>query len=391
MRKKLTAFVVLVMATVLFVPNTFASDDVASVGGTTYNTLQEAIDKASDGDTVKLLADVNESIVVSSKSITLDLGSSNITAISNKDAITVSNGATLTISGTGVVASSTKGYAAIYNNGTTIINGGTYKTVGYYVILQHGTMTINGGQINGVSGSSAIDNGYYDYGSQNERKGYVSGKGIKNPKLTINGGTLTNSFNVVKNDDGGILEVNGGTITSTEQAAIQNVNVTTINGGTINATGGDKTAIINAKLDDNVDKGELVINDGTFNSDYLFCSGTFKNGGSVEITDGEFNNSLGVILPITTAPVTVTVTGGTFATKPSSDETTIPEGYTEIKNADGTTTVSKIEEPKEEPKTDDVVPETPNTSDNSMISLGMFIISLFGMVYTVNKLKNLED
>lgn len=391
MRKKLTAFVVLVMATVLFVPNTFASDDVASVGGTTYNTLQEAIDKASDGDTVKLLADVNESIVVTSKSITLDLGSSNITALSNKDAITVSNDATLTISGTGVVASSTKGYAAIYNNGTTIINGGTYKTVGYYVILQHGTMTINGGQINGVSGSSAIDNGYYDYGSQNERKGYVSGKGIKNPKLTINGGTLTNSFNVVKNDDGGILEVNGGTITSTEQAAIQNVNVTTINGGTINATGGDKTAIINAKLDDNVDKGELVINDGTFNSDYLFCSGTFKNGGSVEITDGEFNNSLGVILPITTAPVTVTVTGGTFATKPSSDETTIPEGYTEIKNADGTTTVSKIEEPKEEPKTDDVVPETPNTSDNSMISLGMFIISLFGMVYTVNKLKNLED
>ncbi len=46
---------------------------VASVGGTNYPSLQEAIDAAVDGDTVTLLADRTESVTVG-KSITLDLG-----------------------------------------------------------------------------------------------------------------------------------------------------------------------------------------------------------------------------------------------------------------------------------------------------------------------------
>ncbi|WP_337612509.1 hypothetical protein, partial [Agathobaculum sp.] len=61
--------------------------------------------------------------------------------------------------------------------------------------------------------------------------------------LTINGGLFTGGLNTVKNDDNGIITINNGTFTNVTQAAFQNHNVATINGGMFDAPGYD--AVLN--------------------------------------------------------------------------------------------------------------------------------------------------
>ena len=47
---------------------------VAEVGGKSYSSLQEAINKAQGGETVTLLTDATENVTIAGKNITLDLG-----------------------------------------------------------------------------------------------------------------------------------------------------------------------------------------------------------------------------------------------------------------------------------------------------------------------------
>ena len=114
---------------------------VAAIGTTHYSTLQEAVDAATAGQTVKLVADVTEDITIpTGKNITLDLGNSTLTNKSG-DTIVVEIGATLTVTGSGTVDNVTHGKAAIYNNGTVILNGGSY--------LEGATARERNGQIGG--------------------------------------------------------------------------------------------------------------------------------------------------------------------------------------------------------------------------------------------------
>ena len=78
-----------------------AETKVAKVGDAEYATLQAAIDAATAGQTVKLVANTAEDIKISAgKDITLDLGNSKLTNKSG-DTITVALGATLTVTGNG--------------------------------------------------------------------------------------------------------------------------------------------------------------------------------------------------------------------------------------------------------------------------------------------------
>ena len=112
------------------------SDPVAQIGETTYATLQAAINAATAGQTVKLVANTAEDIKIpAGKDITLDLGNSKLTNKSG-DTITVELGATLTVTGNGesadedgsagTVDNTTHQKADIVNNGTVILNGGWY-------------------------------------------------------------------------------------------------------------------------------------------------------------------------------------------------------------------------------------------------------------------------
>ena len=257
MKKVLTKLLVL-FAFLFLAPNIFAVELTENL------TLEE---------------DLEDCIIVKGKSdITIDLNNHNITCTVS-DAIYVENGATLTIKGDGVVQSVTKGKAAIFNNGIVTLNGGTYtadnEKTAYYSILNHGEMTINEGvtvsQTN-YKTSSLFDNGYSSYSSTNERKGYVEGKGMSSPILTINGGLFDGGMNTIKNDDGAILEINDGHFINNIQVAVMNWNIATINGGVFEVpTGNDKTTVFVGSYGNNsVDKGILIINDGIFNRNYSF-------------------------------------------------------------------------------------------------------------------------
>ena len=81
MKKLLAILLALVM--VLAVVPAFAEGEVAQIGGTKYATLDEAIEKAADSDTIVLLADCTTAGMNLSKNLTIDGGESKYTVTFN--------------------------------------------------------------------------------------------------------------------------------------------------------------------------------------------------------------------------------------------------------------------------------------------------------------------
>lgn len=172
-----------------------ASSAIATIGGVGYASLAEAIAAAKDGDTVTLLADITEDVVIN-KNITFDLGGKTITNTgAGKATLTVASGATATVKNGSIVGGAS--YYNIQNNGTAILEGITATA--------------------GNTGSSMIDN----WGT-----------------LTITSGTYTGGLNVVKSEEGSTLVINGGdftldySVSNSYNAVIFVYGDTTINGGT---------------------------------------------------------------------------------------------------------------------------------------------------------------
>ena len=277
------------------------TNGVAEVGGRYYASLQKAVDNAGKGETVTLLQDTAEDIVIpEGAELTLNL---NGKTLANHENHTITNKGTLTITGDGTVDNVTHARAAIQNEpgGNVVLNGGAYtrsKENGqnaeasggnsYYNIVNHGTMEINSGVSVTQNGqfSSMIENGWYN-GSQNTGK--------ENSVLTINGGTFSGGLNTIKNDDYGELVINDGTFTSMSQAAFLNWNVATVNGGTFDAAGASNGVILNGYIDGTMDQGKLTINGGTFNAGEKTVITTMGGGthsGDIEITGGTLNGSI---------------------------------------------------------------------------------------------------
>ena len=147
---------------------------VAQVGTTTYGTLNGAIGDAAEGNTVTLLKDTTEDVVVN-KNITLDLGGKTLTGTnSGKATLSIQSGATTTVKH-GIIVGSTSYY-------TIEITKGSNATATFEDL----TATA------GNTGSSMIDN----WGT-----------------LTINSGEYTGGLNVVKSEEGSTLVINGGKFT----------------------------------------------------------------------------------------------------------------------------------------------------------------------------------
>ena len=244
------------------------STKAAKIGGTEYDTLQAAINAASDGENtvVVLLNDLTESITIASdKTITIDLNGHTLTNTDGQHTIT--NNGTLTIIGTGTVDNVTHQRAAIVNNGTATLNGGTYtrskensdnnkedaKGNSFYTILSDNgaTMTINEGvTVTNVGHfSSMICNG---------------GTSASTSTMIINGGTFNGGLNAIKNDEAGVLTINGGDFSNTSQFVVMNWHKTTINGGSFKAQSSAEAVLFTAKYAENTAVGELTIKNGTF-------------------------------------------------------------------------------------------------------------------------------
>ena len=240
---------------------------VAEVGGEKYTTLQAAINKAENGETVKLIADATEATIQIPKDqeIVLGLG-----------------GNTLTL--TGGVAIQDVAYkngivAAFVNDGTLKIQNGTIKSTGdAHAIANRGTLTI--------AKNAAVTSS----------TGYV---------ILNLGGDLTTSGNLTntKGDGigtcGGSVKVLGGTV----QAKNQSASAATL-------------VAFNRAYDNNSQGADVTISGGNFDSYYYAVStNNLYSGGetpcNVTITGGTFTSYLSTIYWPSAGTVTVGNPDGT--------------------------------------------------------------------------------
>ena len=321
---------------------------VAMIGTAQYASLAEAITAAQNGDTIKLLKDVTETVTIpEGKELTLDLNGKNITVSSG---CAIVNKGKLTVIGSGNVTTSAASSAAVANfpGAVANLNGGTYSSDVWYVIKNLGEIVIDGPvTVKKPDGStntaSLIDNGWVN------AKDTVAGESVPaqpdSAKLTIKSGDFTGeagskSCSVVKNDDYGVLVITGGTFdsrnnTGTSNATtILNWNVATISGGTFIGM----YPISNGSYDNDADQGILTITGGSFTGKSSLLGqgqGGVSGKGTLTITGGTF-----VAPAFGGFDYTLVISGGTFNVDPTDY---LADGYIVKKLDDGTWGVSEKE------------------------------------------------
>lgn len=254
---------------------------VASVDTVNFATLAEAIDAAQDGQTVTLLADAAEDVVIS-KSITLDLG-----------------GKTLTNTNVG------KATISVQSGTVTVKNGNVVGGNDYYNIeaKKDANLTLTDVTATaGNTGSSMIDN----WGT-----------------LTITSGTYTGGLNVVKSEEDSKLTITGGTFELSY------------------ATNG-YTGVIFAYGDTTISGGEFIqslTTTGRWNHPTVVLTGVVEGHTAItRVTGGHFVNKMSgesIFRGVGKATSdNFKVSGGTF--NKSIPDAYCADGFIPTKNADGT-------------------------------------------------------
>ena len=168
--------------------------------GTTYETLQAAINEAENGDTVVLAKDVTENININ-KSITLDLNGKTLTGLGDDSVVTITG------SDTEVTVTSSAEGKGVITGGNNPSNGGGFSIQDATVSLHNLSITEN----------KAIGDG----------GGYTGGGGIytKDANLTLdNVHVYENTADLEEHeaaDGGGILSI-GGALTIKNNSVIEN-------------------------------------------------------------------------------------------------------------------------------------------------------------------------
>lgn len=274
MKKVLATILALVMA--LSVTTMAWADDVAKIDGTGYATLQEAVNAANNGQTIVLQSDVvlTASLNVAvDKTVTLDLNSYKITADMNGPHM-ICNAGNLTITDSSA------------NKTGEIAKIGAETNFGY-VIENHGTMTLDRCKISSTSvKSSAIENGWYTASENTARTSCTMT--IQNAEVvSVNaaGGLYT-----VKNDDYGVMVINGGVFTNgvAGAGAVLNWNDLTINGGTF--TGASAVRTLKSGSND-FETGKSQIKNGTFNG-IIDTLDNYNTGITIAVTGGTFSSDV---------------------------------------------------------------------------------------------------
>ena len=298
----------------------------AEVNGTTYPSLQAAINAAPRKATVKLLADTKENVTISTPYVTLDLNGHTLNGGTEKGkpALTVTNRVYVMDSSeaqTGtIMREDTAENSGVSSHYVIDVQGGNDG----WLFFQSGNVK-NGSGAGGTKGASLV------------RVGDDSKPGV--PGLTISGGTFTQDNFIVLKCDHGNLYVKGGIINSANSYAIQNWKNATIK----------DNAVINGNVSTwTYDGGgsDLQIQGGTVNGDIesVTYDGVEGKPAKVSITGGTVNGTLNTVdysagtTSSDPTKATIEVTGGTFSTDPSRY---LIEGSAAIPNGDGTYGVEK--------------------------------------------------
>lgn len=338
------------------------TDPAATVNGTGYETLQEAIGAANAGDTVIIARDLalTEGITVA-KAITLDLGGKKLTA-SGCSAVTVTGASATVRGGTIEVSAGSDTYAVtvgasgslstesvtVIGHGASgvLVNGGSYvkRLTNIQATDGFGIRVVNGGSASHEGGMVVANYGVFVAGSGstfNMNGGDISaaGFGITGNGLAANGGTTINiSGGSVSSTDSiavyhpqaGTLTVSGGSLSGTYGGIGIKSGTLTVTGGTIAGTSGG--AYVDGESNGNgihvsgsaihVDSRagyaggmNISISGGTLSSNNGYAidevSGGSSQISSLFVTGGSFRAALG---SIRLAPgANASVSGGSFS------------------------------------------------------------------------------
>lgn len=159
--KKTVAVFAAAAALAAFSAVSYAEGNVAEVDGERYATLQEAVNAADSGDTVKLIADLTGDKTLTSAvtidpddNITLDLNRHMIENDPKEEGRTFNVHGTMIVTGNGTIESESMGVFDVKDGGSLTIESGTYNAVGYrrgdkngatIVIWAGGNVTIKDG------------------------------------------------------------------------------------------------------------------------------------------------------------------------------------------------------------------------------------------------------
>ena len=284
---------------------------VAKIDDNLYTSLQAAISAASDGQTVTLLKNTTESVVIpANRTVTFDLNGNKLTAPTDKRYDAIVNYGTLTINDskkTGeIISNKNSGIGIGANSNTTIVYAkitGQEGAIGGYKNTVGATLTIKDGIFNGIDNAVVIFNG-------SERTGNAN-------TITINGGTFNGTIQSSGYVACGIyapwqdnITVNGGTFNITNGAGIvARAGNVTVTDGEFNTTGnttgrvGDSRVVVpcSALVFDSganypalTGSSKLTINGGKFKSDANNIAVVIPKAGDtntrVEVTKGYFTS-----------------------------------------------------------------------------------------------------
>ena len=290
-----------------------------------FATLAEAIAAAAKGSTVTLLADTRENVTID-KALTLDLNGFTLNGgtVEAKPALTIT-------ARTVTIKDSSEAQTGTIMREDTAENSGVSS---HYVI--------------DIQGNAWV---MFESGKVKNNSGNTEGKGAplvrvgddsvaKYPGLTIKGGTFTQDNFIVIKVDRGDLFLNGGTLNSVNNYAVENWHRTTIKGGTVNGP-------VAAWTYSGGPNSTLTVEGGTINGNVLSVNyGSAENKlAKVEIKGGTVNGALGTYIYSNgltetedATKATIGITGGTFANDPTKY---VVEGATVTKNSEGKFGVEK--------------------------------------------------
>lgn len=237
------------------------ASNVASIDGNGYETLDAAITEAADNDTVTLLADTTEDVVIN-KDITLDLGGKTLTNTNAGKATISVTGGTVTVKNGNVVG------------GTSYYNIEVTKDSNANLTLEGVTATA------GNTGSSMIDN----WGT-----------------MTITSGEYSGGLNTVKSEEGSTLNISGGKFISNYApkygvtGTILVYGTTTISGGEFiqNSTSTNARVVVTGLVEGYPSK--TYVTGGTFTtkpSGAIFHGLGKATSDNFEVSGGTFNKSI---------------------------------------------------------------------------------------------------
>lgn len=301
---------------------------VAEVNGVSYPSLQEAINAAPRNATVKLLANTNENVTISTYAhdVTLDLNGHTLNGgtVKGKPALAIDNSRV-------TVQDSSEAKTGAIMREDTAENSGTSSHYVIdlqgdrgYLLFKSGTVKNNSGVV-GVKGASLVR-----IGDDNVRV---------QPTMTIEGGTFTQDNFIAIKVDYGTLYVKGGEINSQNSFAIENwKNATIKDNAVING-------IVSSWTYSGGSNSNLTISGGTVNGNVesVTYDGAEGKTAKVSITGGAVNGTLSAGKYNSDSfddptKATIEVTGGTFSTDPSRY---LVESSSAAKNEDGTYGVQK--------------------------------------------------